>query len=53
LTEVVANDMQMLDSRGGGSADFGQSQPRDQSAKRANQPQTAPADSGFEDDIPF
>jgi single-strand DNA-binding protein len=52
-TEIVADEMQMLDSRGGGSADFGQSQPRGQSAKPEGQPQAAPADSGFEDDIPF
>ena len=53
-TEVVANEMQMLDSRGGGSAEFAPSQSRS-SAPQKNAPQTqaAPADSGFEDDIPF
>ena len=53
-TEIVADQMQMLDSRGG-SADFAGGQP-DQSA---SQPQSSPApaappkDGGFEDDIPF
>ena len=51
-TEIVADQMQMLDSRGG-SADFaggggqGQSAPRQQSAAAPVQ------DGGFEDDIPF
>ena len=55
MTEIIADNMQMLDSRGGGSADFGgggqqrqapQSQPQ-------GQPQGGPPDAGFEDDIPF
>jgi single-strand DNA-binding protein len=47
-TEIVANDMQMLDSRGGGSASFNQdSAPAAQSA-----PEPAPA-GDFDDDIPF
>jgi len=55
-TEIVANEMQMLDSRGG-SAEY--SQP----AARGNQPASAPQQQGpkgdiednipFEDDIPF
>jgi single-strand DNA-binding protein len=55
-TEVVANDMQMLDSRGGGGGGFGGDQP-------ASQSQPEPAQSGgggfsgpaddFDDDIPF
>ena len=50
-TEVVADEMQMLDSRGG-SAEYG-------GGSRASAPQSqpaskpAPADTGFEDDIPF
>ncbi len=53
-TEVVADEMQMLDSRGG-SGDFGG---RSASAPPQGQPQAAaaqkaPVDSGFEDDIPF
>ena len=60
-TEIVADQMQMLDSRGaGGSAAFDSSQPAQQSAQQsAQQPaQSAPAaapppDTGFDDDIPF
>ena len=61
-TEVIANDMQMLDSRGGGSASF---EPRPSGPQQAPQEapaaakpaaqQTAPADfdKDFDDDIPF
>jgi len=67
-TEIVANEMQMLDSKGGGSANFGQGQqqayqpapqgqPQQQSQQQPQQqaPQAAPAMSGgdFDDDIPF
>jgi len=63
-TEIVANDMQMLDSRGGGSGgtgNFNQSptpnQPSNQSSGAApQQPAAAPAGGGmgdFDDDIPF
>jgi single-strand DNA-binding protein len=61
-TEIVANEMQMLDSRGGGGGDFNQ----DFSQNSQNRPQAQPAaasqssgsadDSGFadfDDDIPF
>ena len=51
-TEIIADDMQMLDSRGG-SADFAPSQPRASGAQSKPQPQAAPMDNGFEDDIPF
>jgi single-strand DNA-binding protein len=60
-TEIVANEMQMLDSRGGGGQDsnFGQSQPPQQSSGQS-QPQgqggggqSAPAFDNFDDDIPF
>jgi single-strand DNA-binding protein len=52
-TEIVANDMQMLDSRGGGSTSF--------DAPAQNKPAAAPAaadaggfpDDDFGDDIPF
>ncbi len=49
-TEIVANDMQMLDSRGGGASNFNQ-QPSNSNA----QPQTAPTGGfdDFDDDIPF
>jgi single-strand DNA-binding protein len=66
-TEIVANEMQMLGSRGGsgsggGSADFNQ-EPRYENNAPAQQQQPAPAASGggggsagfddFDDDIPF
>ena len=49
-TEIVANDLQMLDSRGGGAGNFNQ-QPANSNA----QPQPAAAGSfdDFDDDIPF
>ena len=51
-TEIVASEMQMLDSRGaGGSADFA---PSGRSEKPAASPSSAPVpDDGFDDDIPF
>ncbi|MFK7863131.1 MAG: single-stranded DNA-binding protein [Pseudohongiellaceae bacterium] len=61
-TEVVANEMQMLDSRNGGGMDqgggggFGQSQPQQapQSAPKAAPSQAAPSNfDNFDDDIPF
>ena len=56
-TEIIANEMQMLDSRGGGSGDFnpsqggGQQQSAPQSAPSQAAP--APANNDFDDDIPF
>ncbi|RLJ18700.1 single-stranded DNA-binding protein [bacterium endosymbiont of Escarpia laminata] len=56
-TEIVASEMQMLDSRGGGSASFDSAPAPQQSAP--SQPQasaSAPApmpDNDFDDDIPF
>jgi len=58
-TEIVADQMQMLDSKGGGSADYSsQGQAPRQSAPQQSQPQAQaqsapPADNSFEDDIPF
>jgi len=55
-TEVIANEMQMLDSRGGGSSDFNQSQDApSQSAPQSAPSQAAPAptNNDFDDDIPF
>ena len=68
-TEIVANDMQMLDSRGGGGGGLGQSDPGDdwgQSAPPQRSsgggggaprpaPTTGPGPGGddFDDDIPF
>jgi single-strand DNA-binding protein len=53
-TEIVADEMQMLDSRSGGTSDF---QPRqaDEGGRQRQQPptQSEPMDSSFEDDIPF
>jgi single-strand DNA-binding protein len=55
-TEIVANEMQMLDSRGGASQDFGGQQPS-APAPQSNQQQAAPAApqnfDNFDDDIPF
>ena len=55
-TEIVANEMQMLDSRGGASQDFG-GQQASASAPQSNQQQAAPAApqnfDNFDDDIPF
>ena len=55
-TEIVANEMQMLDSRGGGSSDFNQNQGApSQSAPQSAPSQAAPApvNNDFDDDIPF
>ena len=55
-TEVVANEMQMLDSRGGVSQDFGDSQIAAAPAAQSSQPQAAAAPQNFDnfdDDIPF
>jgi single-strand DNA-binding protein len=44
-TEIIGNEMQMLDSRGGNTGDFNQSRP---------ETEAAPAmDNSFDDDIPF
>jgi single-strand DNA-binding protein len=49
-TEIVADNMQMLDSRGGGSADFAPSQGSgSQPASQA----APPVDNSYDDDIPF
>ena len=47
-TEIIANEMQMLDSRGGGTAAFNAETP----SKPAAQPATAEY-ADFDDDIPF
>ena len=52
-TEIVADEMQMLDSRGGGSTDFRPAQSNAAPQQSSQQPQNAPVDNGFEDDIPF
>lgn len=48
-TEIVANDMQMLGGRGGGSAGFNQ----DTGSAGSQAPAAAPAAADFDDDIPF
>jgi len=45
-TEIIANEMQMLGGRGGGSADFG-------AASSAATPAPAATADEFDDDIPF
>ena len=58
-TEIVANEMQMLDSRGGGGGgggNFNQSAGQSSGAPASQQPAAAPAGGGmgdFDDDIPF
>ena len=56
-TEVVANEMQMLDNRSGTAQDFGGSQmAADSPAAQPSQQQAAPAPQNFDnfdDDIPF
>lgn len=53
-TEIVANEMQMLGSRGAGGGDY--APPPQQSSSNNNSqpaPQMAPVDDSFDDDIPF
>jgi single-strand DNA-binding protein len=54
-TEIVADQMQMLDSRGGGSADFASRGDNAQGAAPAQSgaPAAAPVDNSYDDDIPF
>lgn len=54
-TEIIADEMQMLDSRGaGGGGDYSPAPSRGTSSQGRGQQAPAPVDSGgFEDDIPF
>jgi single-strand DNA-binding protein len=56
-TEIVANEMQLLDSRQGGPAaaqtNEAPARPQQQSNRGAPAPQPAPAYDDFDDDIPF
>ena len=54
-TEVVVNDMQMLDSRGegGGGGGYSDRPTGGQSAGPAAQPETPPPPGGDDDDLPF
>lgn len=50
-TEIVANEMQMLDSKGGGSASFDGPSGGGQKSRPQQQPAAAQADQGMEDDL--
>jgi single-strand DNA-binding protein len=50
-TEIVANEMQMLGSRGGGGGDYSPAPQQRNDSQQA--PQMAPVDDSFDDDIPF
>jgi len=55
-TEIIANNMQMLDSRGNmpsTESGAGAAQAGDNSAPQQSASQSAPAPSDFDDDIPF
>ncbi|MGE4349123.1 MAG: single-stranded DNA-binding protein [Candidatus Berkiella sp.] len=55
-TEIVAADMQMLDGRGGASAEYtpaSSEHAAPRSSAKSQQSQTAPAHEEFDDDIPF
>jgi len=53
-TEIIASEMQMLDSRGGGSSDFNQASGQQSAPQSApSQAAPAPANNDFDDDIPF
>ncbi|MFQ5488143.1 MAG: single-stranded DNA-binding protein [Gammaproteobacteria bacterium] len=55
-TEIIANEMQMLDSRGGSAGGFDQSSSQSQNAapaSRQQQPAAAGNFDDFDDDIPF
>jgi single-strand DNA-binding protein len=52
-TEIVASDMQMLDSKGGGSSSFGGGSKGGSSSAPEYDAAPAGADAEFDDDIPF
>lgn len=52
-TEVIANEMQMLGSRGGGAGSFDQGGYSAPASSPAPAPATAGAGADFDDDIPF
>ena len=51
-TEIVANEMQMLDSRGGGTANFNGGAGGGSSSYQGGEPEPVPM-GDFDDDIPF
>ena len=56
-TEIVANDMQMLDSKGGSApaqqSGYGGQQNQPQGAQQPSSSYQTPSDDDFDDDIPF
>ena len=52
-TEIVANELQMLDGRSGGAQAGSSYSPAQKSAPAQQQQQAAPAAQEFDDDIPF
>lgn len=52
-TEIIAENMQMLDSKGGGAAPGGMSSGYEKPAMAAAAAESAPALDSFDDDIPF
>jgi len=52
-TEIKASTMQMLDSRGGGSAEFAPAAPKGTSDNFSSAPAQPAATDDFDDDIPF
>jgi len=54
-TKIIANEMQMLGGRTGGSTGFNQDMPQQQRAPQQQAPAAAPAGASadFDDDIPF
>ncbi len=52
-TEIVANEMQMLDSRGGAGASSEQGHTSQQDNHSSNPPMETADTGGFDDDIPF
>ena len=53
ITEIVANEMQMLGGRGGGSGGFEDAPARSGSSRPAPQPDAKDVPDEFDDDIPF
>jgi single-strand DNA-binding protein len=51
-TEIVANEMQMLGGRGGGTASF-ESRPADEPTQSTSAASSRPPADDFDDDIPF
>jgi len=52
MTKIVANEMQMLDGKGGGGGSHAQEAPASSASQQDTRPEMATADE-FDDDIPF